>query len=343
MTSERYFSKAHLFFGAVLAAGVVPCFLLLQLPLKFSWGTYFSLYWIGLSYQSLFLGGVLYACGETKAFLSVLKTKGPKAEFPGRLIVAVLIPAAYFFVVFFLVVCYNDIISAAEFDGSGDALLGKLDSLILAGGSISRASHFAVAHLAPGWVAFAEFIYFGMFSQIGACMVLLAARSGLRESFRFASALATSYYLAVLLFAAIPATGPYYQGGGMVVPGRAETMIGRTQNIYSAKLRSFSLHQRPVQIDTDYYIALPCMHLVQPIIVLWFLRKRRRMFWILVGLDTGILASIIILNQHYFVDLLAAVPVALLSIAAVDWHGISALKRDLECGTRPGPCRVEAT
>jgi len=33
-------------------------------------------------------------------------------------------------------------------------------------------------------------------------------------------------------------------------------------------------HHEPIaRISTDYFIAFPCMHIVQPIIVLWFLRR----------------------------------------------------------------------
>jgi len=49
-----------------------------------------------------------------------------------------------------------------------------------------------------------------MFVQTGSCIVLLAAKSGLKESFRFVAAQATAYYLALVLFCCIPATGPYY-------------------------------------------------------------------------------------------------------------------------------------
>jgi hypothetical protein len=79
---------------------------------------------------------------------------------------------------------------------------------------------------------------------------------------------------------------------------------------------------RPDTIGFDYYIALPCMHFVQPLIVLWFLRDRGRIFWLVLIYDVGLIASVLLLEQHYVVDLLAAPPVAFLALAAVDWDGL---------------------
>jgi hypothetical protein len=68
-------------------------------------------------------------------------------------------------------------------------------------------------------------------------------------------------------------------------------------------------------IGEDYFIALPSMHLVQTLIALWFLRSRKRMLIAMIVFDVFLVPAILVLEQHYLVDLIAAVPVAALAIA----------------------------
>jgi hypothetical protein len=57
---------------------------------------------------------------------------------------------------------------------------------------------------------------------------------------------------------------------------------------------------------------------VQPIIVLWFLRSWRRIFFALAAYDLFLVAAILMLEMHYVIDILVALPVAGLSIALTD-------------------------
>ena len=50
---------------------------------------------------------------------------------------------------------------------------------------------------------------------------------------------------------------------------------------------------RITRISTDYFITFPCMHIVQPIIVLWFLRRWRRMFVALAVYDLLLMTAIL--------------------------------------------------
>jgi hypothetical protein len=276
------------------------------------------LYWVYLALQSLILAIGLYVLGQTGDFLKSLQQRGPKSAFPVRQVIAILVPAIYFFIVFFLVLSFNVIIAAIRFNGSGDVWLTRADSLLLGGGSVSAIAHWAGAHLSGGSLRFLEKIYFGMFPQIGACLVLLAIKSGLKESFKFVGAVAVSYYLALALFFVIPATGPFYGSSaqrGLASDGRTVPLL---QDGITKTLNNFRDHRMPEEIALDYFIALPCMHLVQPLIILWFLRKWGRVFWILVVYDLVLVASIVLLQQHYMVDLVAAVPAALFAVVCVD-------------------------
>jgi hypothetical protein len=196
-------------------------------------------------------------------------------------------------------------------------MLAKADSFLLAGHSVSQLAHLVAAHLNTSEITALQFIYFGLFVQIGSCLVLLAVKDGLKESFRFVAAIVTAYYLALLLFALVPATGPSYVCVGHAAAWK-NSFIAQMQLDGRAKLMGFhAMGQRPTTIGFDYWIALPCMHLTQPLIILWFLRKWGRLFWMSVAYDFVVLASTIALEQHYLVDILAALPVAFLAIAAV--------------------------
>jgi len=56
------------------------------------------------------------------------------------------------------------------------------------------------------------------------------------------------------------------------------------------------------------------MHIVQPIIVLWFLRRWRRMVIVLAAYDVVLIAAVLLLEMHYVIDILVGVLVAILAI-----------------------------
>src|SRR4029077_12905106 len=151
-------------------------------------------------------------------------------------------------------------------------------------------------------------------------------------------ALATAYYLALLLFCCIPATGPYYVCTTHAVAWDHRYSVAQMQATVIDQVNQFREAGSAVQ-GIGYYIALPCMHIVQPIIVLWFLRKWGAMFWILATWDVAILASVVVLEQHYVVDILAAIPASFFSVAAVDW---TQLKQWLRPGFATQPAAAES-
>ena len=290
----RLWSNAHLMITVGLAVALVPAFHAAKLPFRFEWRQFLFTYWFGIAFESIFLAIVLFATGRTKEFVHLLKTKGSSSGF-GTLLLALLVPAGYFFCAFLLVICYNDVIATTLFTGSGDALLAKADSFLLGGHSVPQLSHYAVTHFSAAWIRMLQFIYFGLFGQIGSCLVLLAAKDGLKESFRFVATIVTAYYLALLLFAVIPATGPSYGCVGHEAAWGKGSVIAQLQTTAEANLNGFHAKGlRPATIGFDYYIALPCMHLTQPLIVLWFLRKWGRLFWMSVAYDFLLLASVVL-------------------------------------------------
>ena len=58
------------------------------------------------------------------------------------------------------------------------------------------------------------------------------------------------------------------------------------------------------------------MHVALPLISIWFLREWRRVIMILAVFDMLLVASILLLEWHYIIDLFAGVLVAALAVAA---------------------------
>ena len=58
------------------------------------------------------------------------------------------------------------------------------------------------------------------------------------------------------------------------------------------------------------------MHIALPLISIWFLREWRRVVMILAVFDVLLVASILLLEWHYIIDLFAGVLVAALAVAA---------------------------
>jgi hypothetical protein len=231
---------------------------------------------------------------------------------------AVLTPAAYLFFGFLMVLAYNNVIVSMRNNFATDPALAAIDHWLLRGHSVSELSHWAVQAFPLGFLKTLEFIYFGMFLQIGATLIFLALNQGKMRVLQFVGTILMSYYLALIIFYIWPAQGPY-------------TLCPAHFSRFPASLRSYNIqatliphavalfhHARINRISTDYFIAFPCMHIVQPIIVLWFLRRWRRIFVALAVYDLFLVAAILMLEMHYVIDILVALPVAVLCIAITD-------------------------
>jgi len=231
---------------------------------------------------------------------------------------AVLPPALYLFVGFLLVFGYNDIILSLRFFGATDPAFNAMDQWLLHGISVSSLCHWAVHHFPLSFFRFLEFIYFGMFSQIGAALLLTGLYDGGRRAFQFVGTILTAYYLALALFYLWPSQGPFYlcPAHFSVFPGQLQTYALQKWSI--ANSQGLWRHVQVRHISTDYYIAFPCMHIAQPLVVLWFLRRWKRILAVLAAYDGLLLAAIVLLEWHYVVDIIAGVVVAGLAIAIVD-------------------------
>ena len=183
---------------------------------------------------------------------------------PAKALTSIVLPATYLFCVFILAFSYNDVIATIRFDGVYDALLNRMDSWLLGGATVADLSHRA-SNAQFKWL---ELIYFGMFPQVGACLFIVALREGRTRAMQFIGAIATAYFMGLAFFYLVPATGPFYLSALRHDGG----YVGEGQMIFVNMLNRFVEHRRLSIIGTDYFIAFPCLHITQPLVVLWFLR-----------------------------------------------------------------------
>jgi len=348
----------HLVLTAILAAVLLPALHWLGLPLRFNWTGLIKAYWVNLTLQSIFAAlllslvsdgqllrpwwkrhqqqkarlGILFVLflveclflgASTALFLSVVMVT--IVEFLERergiarqKALDVAIPAAYLFLGFFVMFGYNDVIAAIRFYGAYDAFFNRIDSGILFGTTVSEIAHAALRVL-PSWAyQVLEFFYYGMFAQVGAGLLISALCLGRKTALRFAGTILVAYYLALALFFLWPSQGPFYLCARHFseFPQRLQTYA--YQKIFLENVQQLWEHRAISRISTDYYIAFPCMHIAQPLIVAWFLRHRKRMLAILLSYDVIMVAAILLLEWHYAVDLIGGVVVAAVAVLTVN-------------------------
>jgi hypothetical protein len=319
----------------ILLLAFIPALTAAGLPIRFSWADYFVVFWVKLAFSSTLLAGCLFLLQWPGNFWAWLKREPSKAPMSDQLkalsapLISVLLPSLYMFLGLVLVMGYNDVIAALRFTGSADVLLNRVDSFLLSGHSISSLAHYAAAHF-PYLYNWLGPIYRDLDPIMGSCMILLALRSSRTHSIQFVASVLTAYYLALIFFYFIPATGPYYvcSTHELMFPGNLGMYTGQVD--LSARLNVLRAHQSLNVVGLDYYIAIPSMHLAQPLIALWFVRHWNRIAALLLAYNVILIPTILLLEQHYVVDLMAAIVVAGAAIALVE-----------SCQKAEGSVRVE--
>jgi hypothetical protein len=226
--------------------------------------------------------------------------------------IAALAPAAvYLFWGLILVSAYNDIAVASRPNVTYDEAFNRVDTWLMHGISVSGMAHGAI-HSLPLWFFKAvEFVYYYcMFPQIGAAMLLLAFRSGRREAFRLSVALLTAYYLAIGIFWLWPTQGPFFLCSSHFADFPSNLLTYPIQKGLLEKAASLWAGHGVGTIGLDYYIAFPSMHIAIPTIVAIFLKRWKRVFYTLVVVDGLILATVVLLEWHYVLDVIGGLAVA---------------------------------
>jgi hypothetical protein len=231
---------------------------------------------------------------------------------PLRTLANTLLPGCYLFFGLVAVFGFNAAIVTAR-AANYSAAVAKLDSYLLLGHQVSELSHrFCAA--APHFVSTALMVsYFTLFAQIGAGLLLVCFAVGRDEAMKFVSTILVAYIITVLIFAIFPSYSPYFSCPDHT-HAQLPSLVLQAQESLMAQV-DLRRHHAPVPIDTEYYIAFPCMHIAQPLIVLWFVRKWRRILFSLIVVDFVLAFAIVLLEWHYVTDLLGGAAIAALALA----------------------------
>ena len=225
-----------------------------------------------------------------------------------------LIPAAaYLFVGLVLAFTYTNVIVRLRFFAAYDPVFNRFDARFF-GTTVTALTERVSTVVPAGFFKMLNFIYYGMFAQIGAALVISGLSGGAKRSIQFVGSTVLAYYLALILFYLFPSHGPYYFATDRFARLYNDISAFRTQKIFLHDAW-YLWHQKPVRsIPMGFYVAFPCMHMAQPLIVLWFLRRWRRVVGVLAAYDVLLVAAIVLLQWHYFADLLGGVAVAIIAI-----------------------------
>ncbi len=188
-----------------------------------------------------------------------------------------------------------------------DAALSHLDSLVLFGGSVIRWSNAAALLLIP-----AEYVYYSIGGVMGATLLFLCLAGDKRTAFRFSGAILIAYFMSLVIFCIFPAQGPFVDAS---LP----------QNLMTASIQHASLtnatilyhHVGWINPPRAYYVAFPSMHLAQPSIAAWYLRRWRGVSCIVGAYCALLVVAIVILRWHYAVDILGGLVLAGLAVWVV--------------------------
>ena len=230
----------------------------------------------------------------------------------------IFIPALYLFCGVTLVFAFNHAIAGIKFAGTYDETFQHFDLMIFRI-SVSQIAHWFLAHL-PLWVfKVMEFAYYSLYGQIGAALVLSALLREQHYSVRFVATLLIGYSIALVVFFVWPTIGPFSICAIHASDYPHSLATYPTQMAILEKARMLWAHTLPPKASyvniADYYIGFPCMHVALPSISIWFLRPWKRIALCLLVFDAVLLVpSIILLEWHYLVDLMAGFAVAALAV-----------------------------
>jgi PAP2 superfamily len=246
----------------------------------------------------------------------------------------ILVPALYFSAGFVLISSYNVLIGSCRYFASYDQLFNSIDKILMFGWSVPELSRILAEKGSPTIFMLLEKSYFFMFPQIGAAIILLAIQSEGRQALRFVGTIALAYQFATLIYFCVPSLGPFYLSNPVSAGLPRALVTTQIQADLVHKLESLWQTGSKGSIGLDFYIAFPCMHIAQPLIVLWFLRSMKRIVWILGAYDFVMLFSIVFLQWHYVVDLAGG---AIVSFIAIMIHQYQCKGTPLSLAVTPEP------
>jgi membrane-associated phospholipid phosphatase len=125
---------------------------------------------------------------------------------------------------------------------------------------------------------------------------------------RYAIAMTITSYVSLLIFAIYPTAPPWYSGV-------AVNLAGSPSSIQSAPpvLGAFA-HFSNI-IESDKFAAFPSLHAAYvTLFCAYMIKFKRNLVWAMIPLEFGVLFATLYLGQHYLIDLVAGVSLALSSV-----------------------------
>jgi PAP2 superfamily len=210
-----------------------------------------------------------------------------------------------------------------------DAALNNLDKHLMFGFTVNHISNtFYSLYFAAEWV------YYGLFGIIGAALLLLCLFGDKRGAMQLSGTILMAYFMSISVFYFLPALGPFVDGE---FPRRTFTATAQQDSLVYARLL-YHHSQWISLVAKNYFVAFPSLHLAQPLIAAWFLRRWKRVSIVVVAYSTLLVPSILILRWHYLVDIIGGLIVGVASIAITSF-----LDSDSEYRRTSGPLTARAT
>ena len=178
----------------------------------------------------------------------------------------------------------------------------------------ARLFHLSVAainHAATGLYPVAEAIYYSIGGFMGAGLLFLCLAGDRSSAFRLAGAIVCCYFLSLLVFFAFPSNGPYILDPPGFPPGLATDAIQRASQANAAALYH---HRQWLSGMFGYFVAFPSMHVAQPLIAAWFLRRWKWVSAFIFFYCALLVPAILILEWHYAVDIVGGILIAMLAM-----------------------------
>ncbi len=153
---------------------------------------------------------------------------------------------------------------------------------------------------------------------MGAALIFVSLAAGRKAGIRYVATLLMAYYMGLILFAVWPAMGPFSICKNHVANFDTSLATFVAQETMLAKARLLLQHSTISAVQNvnmaDLYIGFPCLHIAFPLIVIWSLRQWRRIAVLVAVFDLVLVSSIVILEWHYLIDLVAGIAIAALAI-----------------------------
>jgi hypothetical protein len=299
-------------FGFVLS--IVCAAVLYQLGVGSSW-MQLKRDWIRLIPAGIFaIILVIFLGFKVGIFVAILALAAKAFQLRGgnwRNVLAALTLWVYLLIGVLIALSYSTIIVVFRQCSKFDPFFGRLDSFLMFGHSVVQFSRACTFLYHP-----AEDLYLIMPGVLGAAILFLCLSGDKYMAFQMNGAILLAFFISLAISYFLPAVGPFITSG--LPPG---LMSSSLQHKFLVNATMLYHHQGWANPPHAYYPAFPSLHVAQPLIAWWWLR-RWRVVSAIIGLYCALLVpSILILQWHYLVDILAGIVLAGLAIAIVSAKG----------------------